>query len=47
MRTKNPPITPGGSVGEHFSESNSAHRTFALGNAASPARLPDPFPGHS
>ena len=42
MRTKSPPCTRRESVGEHFSEFNSAHRACALGNVASPARLPDP-----
>jgi hypothetical protein len=33
----------GGSLaGEHSSEFYSAHRACALGNVASPARLPDP-----
>jgi len=29
-------------VGEHSSEFTSAHRAYALGTVASPARLPDP-----
>ena len=42
MHTKSPPGIRRESVGEHSSEFNSAHRAYALGTVASPARLPDP-----